>query len=81
MSMFSWLPGYKKPEGSVDDNAIDEARLLERDILNRELELIEKEYKIKAQRAKQEHIIAWLKRPKPKCLNDKTDTAPCKPGE
>lgn len=57
------------PEPTADENALEEAQLLERDILNRELDLIDQQHKIMAQRAKQAFIITWLQRDKPQSFS------------
>lgn len=70
--MIKWLNQLlNRKQPTVDENATEEAQLLERDILNRELQLIDDQFKINAQRAKQDHIINWLSRDKPQVLHGK----------
>ena len=52
-----------------EDEAIEEAHLLERDILARELQMIDDQCKIAAQRAKRDFIVSWLQRDMPVPLN------------
>lgn len=60
---------WSKPKPSIDQEAMDEAMLLDRDILERELNLIDAQFKMQAQRAKKEHLLEWLQRDKPRVLN------------
>lgn len=60
---------WSKPKPSIDQEAIDEAMLLDKDILERELNLIDAQFKMQAQRAKKEHLLEWLQRDKPRVLN------------
>ena len=60
--MIKW-PWTPKP--TLDEDAITAAENLEREILKQDLQLIDDQFKLNAQRAKQNHIIAWLNRDKP----------------
>ena len=48
-----------------EDDAIEEAQLLDADILRRELDMIDAQHKINAQRAKKDFIVTWLMRDTP----------------
>lgn len=61
------LPWSKKQ--TLEEEVIDEAILLDRDILERELNLIDAQFKMQAQRAKREYLLEWLQRDKPRVLN------------
>jgi hypothetical protein len=54
-----------KDSGTLENDVIRETELLERDIINRELDRINIEYKLKAQRAKHNYLIQWLSRDVP----------------
>ena len=49
-----------KPKPSLEDEAIQDARDLEEQILHDELKLIDQRFRIDAHRAKQARLIAWL---------------------
>lgn len=50
---------------TVEEEAAMEAMLLDRDILEKELAIIDAQHKVAAQRQKMEHIANWLVRDKP----------------
>ena len=55
----------QKKVQSVEEEAAMEAMLLDRDILEKDLAIIDAQHKVAAQRAKLEHIANWLVRDKP----------------
>lgn len=59
---------FKRHKPTVEENAMQEAELLDRDILNRELHLIDAHFKIEAQKAKKAFLIDWLVRDTPKSI-------------
>lgn len=61
---FPWV----KPKPSLEEVALEEAMLLDRDILNRELKIIDDQFKVQAQHAKKQFIMDWLQRDTPRTI-------------
>lgn len=66
-SMRQWAIRKLSTQGeeTLEDEIIRETELLERDIVNKELDRINMEYVLKAQRAKRNYLIQWLSRDMP----------------
>lgn len=59
---------WSKPKPTLEQDAMEEATLLDRDILKRELEVIDAQFKVQAQHAKKAFILNWLQRDTPRSL-------------
>lgn len=59
---------WSKPKPTLEEEAMEEALLLDRDILNRELAIIDAQFKVQAQHAKKAFIMDWLQRDTPRPL-------------
>lgn len=51
-----------------EEAVMSEARLLDKDILERELALIDAHFKIEAQKCKKQFLLDWLQRDTPKSV-------------
>jgi hypothetical protein len=51
-----------KPKPSLQEEAMQDALNLERDILDRELRMIDHQFAVDALRAKKAHLLRWLQR-------------------
>lgn len=64
MQMFyEWCARRAKPKPSLGEEMREEAELLHRDTINRELKLIDDKFKIAANRAKAKYLLEEIDRP------------------
>lgn len=62
---YKWCANQAKPEASLLQAMQEEAELLHRDTVNRELKLIDDKYKIEANRAKAEYLLKQIQATQP----------------
>lgn len=64
MQMFyEWCGARAKPKPTLEEEMREEAELLHRDTISRELRLIDDKYKIAANRAKAKYLLEQADRP------------------
>lgn len=60
---YEWCASRAKPKPSLQEEMQQEADLLHRDTINRELRLIDDKYKIAANRAKATYLLEQIQQP------------------
>lgn len=60
---YEWCARRAKPKPTLQEEMKEEAELLHRDTVNRELQLIDDKYKIAANRAKARFLLEQIDRP------------------